>query len=111
MTDEEKLRLKEELRLEILEELREAAEINNARKASPKALTGVMDKWVGGNRNGLFCEMLPKTKVYDTWEHVRRIVCNLMNVSYVRELRDPDRAAHIADRLCTVIWELGKENG
>ena len=32
-----------------------------------------------------------------------------MNVSYVRDIRDADRACRIADRLCSLITEMAKE--
>ena len=52
---------------------------------------------------------LPKFKGWQVWECVRRITCSIMNVSYVRDIRDADRACRIADRLCSLITEMAKE--
>ena len=112
MTEQERAELKAELMKEIREEMN-TIRINGE---SAKALQPILDKWCNGEnrhgnrgRNGLLIETLPRYKGWNTWEHIRRITCNIMNVSYVRDIKDVDKARKIADRLCEVIVELAKE--
>lgn len=112
MTEQERAELKAELMKELMEEL-------NAKKCSQesaKALQPILDKWCNGEnrhgnrgRNGLLIETLPRYKGWNTWEHIRRITCNIMNVSYVRDIKDADKAQKIADKLCEVVVELAKD--
>ena len=112
MTEQERAELKAELMKEIREEMN-TIRINGE---SAKALQPVLDKWCNGEnrhgyhgRSGPLLEELPKYKGWNTWEHIRRITCNIMNVSYVRDIKDVEKAQKIADRLCEVIVELAKE--
>lgn len=112
MTEQERAELKAELMKEIREEMN-TIRINGE---SAKALQPILDKWCNGEnrhgnhgRNGTLIEVLPRYKGWNTWEHIRRIVCNIMNVSYVRDIKDVEKAQKIADRLCEVIVELAKE--
>ena len=111
MTDTERAALKAELMREIMEELRE----EKTRTGSAKTLQPALDKWCNGHRGGNavrygpMIEALPKFKGWQVWECVRRITCSIMNVSYVRDIRDADRACRIADRLCDLITEMAKE--
>ena len=113
LTDTERNALKAELKAEIMAEMQDAA-IANKPVNSARCLQPVLDKWCSGefkrgNRHGPMIEALPKYKGWDTYEHIRRITCNIMNVSYVRDIDDIERARHIADRLCEVVTELARE--
>ena len=86
MTEQERAELKAELMKELTEEI----SAKKQSQESAKALQPVLDKWCNG-------------------ENIRRITCNIMNVSYVRDINDVEKAQKIADRLCEVIVELAKE--
>lgn len=112
MTEQERAELKAELMKELTEEL----SAKKQSQESTKALQPILDKWCNGeNRHGYhgrygpLIEALPRYKGWNTWEHIRRITCNIMNVSYVRNINDVEKAQKIADRLCEVIVELAKE--
>ena len=112
MTEQERAELKAELMKEIREEMN-TIRINGE---SAKALQPVLDKWCNGEcrhgnrgRHGPLIEAMPTYKGWNTWEHIRRITCNIMNVSYVRDIKDVDKARKIADKLCEVVVELAKE--
>lgn len=113
MTEQERAALKAEL----MQEIREEMKIIRAKGESAKALQPVLDKWCNGEnrygnhgRNGPLIEALPRYKGWNTWEHIRRLTCNILNVSYVRDIRDVARARRIADKLCQVVVELTKED-
>ncbi len=112
MTEQERAALKAELMQEIREEMN-TIRINGE---SSKALQPVLDKWCNGEnrhgnhgRSGPLIESLPKYKGWNTWEHVRRITCNILDVSYVRDIKDVEKAKRIAEKLCKTIVELAKE--
>lgn len=113
MTNQER----EALKAELMQELREEMNTIRINGESAKALQPILDKWCNGEnrngnhygRNGELIEVLPKYKGWNTWEHIRRITCNIMNVSYVRDIKDVKRARHIANSLCELITKLAKE--
>lgn len=113
MTEQERA----ELKAELMKEIREEMNVIRINGESAKALQPILDKWCNGEnrrgnhygRNGDLIEVLPRYKGWNTWEHIRRITCNILNVSYVRDIKDVDKARKIADRLCEVIVELAKE--
>lgn len=112
MTEQERAALKAELMLEIREEMNRVK--GNAESA--KALQPVLDKWCNGEnryghhgRHGPLIEAMPTYKGWNTWDHIRRLTCNIMNVSYVRDIKDVDRARRIAEELCEVVVKLVKE--
>lgn len=109
MTEQERAELKAELMKEIEERLASEQII----KQSTTVFQPIIDKWYhggdGDNMSGVFVELFPSYKAWDTWEHVRRITCNILKVSYVRNIKNVDKARKIADRLCEVIVELAKE--
>lgn len=114
MTEQERAELKAELLQEIKAELR--AKSTNG--ASSKVLQPVYDKWCNGeNRHGFhgefgpLIEALPQYKGWQTWDYVRRLTCNIMRVSYLRDIRERDveRARNVADKLCELITQLAKE--
>lgn len=113
MTEQERAELKAELMKELAEELG----AKKQSQESAKALQPVLDKWCNGEnrygyhgRYGPLIEALPRYKGWNTWEHIRRITCNIMNVSYVRNINDVEKAQKIADKLCEVVVELAKES-
>lgn len=112
MNDTERNALKAELKAEIMAEMQNAA---NAHRAvnSARFLQPVLDKWCHGENksehDGPMFEALPIYKGWDTYDHIRRITCNIMNVSRLQHVHDVERARHIADRLCEVVTELAKE--
>lgn len=118
MTEYERAALKAELIQEIREEIR-AGKIASKNGDSAKALNPVLQKWCNGDRhphdrkvipcNGPLIQAMPRFKGWDSWDHIRRLTCNILDVSYVRDIVDVDRARRIADRLCEVVTELAKE--
>lgn len=112
MTEQERAALKAEL----MQEIREEMNIAKANSDSAKCLQPVLDKWCNGEnrhgyhgRNGALIESMPKYKGWNSWEHIRRLTCNILNVSYVRDIKDVERARRIAEKLCEVVVELAKE--
>lgn len=111
MTEAERDALKEELRTEILAEIKCEEEREKARQRVNNSLKPVLEKYLGDDRGGLGSpfHVLVRYRRYDTWEHIRRITCNILGVSYVREIKDGERARRIADRLCALVAELASE--
>lgn len=112
MTEQERAALKAEL----MQEIRAEINAGRANAESAKALQPVLDKWCNGEnrygsrgRHGPLIEAMPTYKGWNTWDHIRRLTCNILNVSYVRDIKDVDRARRIAERLCEVVVELAKE--
>lgn len=114
MTEQERAALKAEL----MQELREEMNAKTVRDKSTKCLQPVLDKWCNGDRrphggvmpcNGPMIEAMPKFKGWDAWDKIRRLTCDILDVSYVRDIVDTDRARKIADRLCEVVTELARE--
>lgn len=112
MTEYERAALKAEL----MQEIREEMSSMKGNSESAKALQPVLDKWCNGEnryghhgRRGPLIEAMPTYKGWNTWDHIRRLTCNIMNVSYVRDIKDVDRARRIAEKLCEVVVELVKE--
>ena len=107
-----------ELKKELMEELRAEMAANKIRGESSKCLQPVLDEWCNGQnrhgnhgRYGPLIESLPKYRGWTTWEMIRRITCNIMDVSYVRDIWDKERAVRIAGKLCEVVTELAQEEG
>lgn len=112
MNEIERNALKAELKAEIMAEMQDAAIMNRCVNTA-HCLQPVLDKWCHGEdkseHDGPMLEVLPMFKGWDTYNHIRRITCNIMNVHSLRFIRDVERARHIADRLCEVVTELAKE--
>ena len=111
MTSEEREALKRELKAEILAELTEREETNTQEKAwtNNKALNPTMEKWIGKNRGGPMRQVMEARRCYDTWTRITRITLNILDLSWVREIANEERANMIADRLCQVVTELAEE--
>jgi len=113
MTEQERAELKAELIQEIKAEL--SAKGNSG--SASKVLQLVYDKWCNGeNRHGNhgkfgpLIEVLQNTyKGWQTWDYIRRLTCNIMGVSYVRDIRDVNKARKVAEKLCEVITQLARE--
>ena len=112
MNDTERNALKDELKAEIMAEMKDEA-IANKLVNTAQCLKPVLDKWCHGGykkeHDGPLIKALPIFKGWDTYNHIRRITCNIMNVSRLEYIDDVERARHIADRLCEVVTELAKE--
>lgn len=114
MTNQEREALKAELMQELRAEIEDNKLKQKATSDNTQCLKPIIDYWVSGEsgvrgKRGPMAEALPKYKGYATYEHVRRIVCNVMDVSYVRDIKDVKRARHIANSLCELITKLAKE--
>jgi hypothetical protein len=112
MTEQERAELKAELMQEIKAEL--SAKRNGG--SASKVLQPVYDKWCNGeNRHGShgkpgpLIEALPNYKGWQTWDYIRRLTCNIMRVSYVRDIKDVNKARKVAEKLCEVITQLARE--
>ena len=112
MTEQERA----ELKAELIQEIRGEMNITVINSDSSRCLQPVLDKWCNGEnrhgyhgRHGALIELMPAYRGWSTWEHIRRLTCNIMNVSYVRGIEDIERARKIADKLCEVVVELVKE--
>lgn len=43
------------------------------------------------------------------WEKIRTITCYVCGKSYVRQLKDDDRADEAADKICALVYDLAME--
>ena len=105
---------KSRMALERFAEIEDNKLKQKATSENTQCLKPIIDYWVRGEsgvrgKRGPMAEALPKYKGYATYEHVRRIVCNIMDESYVRDIKDVERARHIANSLCELITKLAKE--
>jgi hypothetical protein len=112
MTEQERA----ELKAELMQEIRQEMNISMINGDASRCLQPVVNKWCNGvnghgYRGGALIESMPACKGWNSWEHIRRLTCNIMNVSYVRDIKDIERARKIADKLCEVVVELTKERG
>ena len=112
MTEKERA----ELKAELIQEIRGEMNITKIYSDSSRCLQPVLNKWCNGEnrrgdygRRGALLESMPTYMGWDSWGHIRRLTCNIMNVSYVRDIEDIERARKIADKLCEVVVELVKE--
>lgn len=104
------------LKADLIEEIRAAELQSRGNGLASKALQPIYDKWCNGeNKHGIhgdfgpLIEAIPGYKGWQTWEYIRKLTCNIMRASYVREIKDVDKARKIADKLCEVVVELAKE--
>lgn len=110
MTEQERA----ELKAELMQEIRNEMNIPAINSDASRCLQPVLNKWCNGvngrgYRGGALIESMSACKGWNSWEHIRRLTCNIMNVSYVRDIEDIERARKIADKLCEVVVELTKE--
>ncbi len=76
-------------------------------------LSGPRNKWFRDESGGTYhCKMAEVFGSYDSWtvwDSIRKLTCKIMGVSYVRQIKDPDKASCVAEAICQCIYDLGKE--
>lgn len=102
--------LTEQERAEIIAELK-AEMIKD--KESPRLLKPTYEKWCkdpdyyhSRMRTALGGDGIVEAVV---WDCIRKLVCKIMGVSYVRQIQDEDKANEIADELCGLVARLATE--
>lgn len=84
------------------------------REDTQSKLSEVRNKWFrdsnGGGQGSLMTQAIGSPQVaWVIWEAVRKLTCQICGVSYVRQIKDIDRANKAAEELCSLIYRLAKE--
>lgn len=115
MTDQERAALKAEIMQEVADRFAGVA----IREDTQGVLADVRRKWIQGPA-GTWAQKASKTPspfyeafgpiiFWRMWENIRRLVCLAMGVGYVRQIKDPETASELADRLCQTLYDFRME--
>lgn len=115
MTDQERAALKAEIIQEVEERLTGIA----IREDTQGILADVRRKWIqgptrtwaqkGSTEPSPFYKAFGPIIFWRMWENIRRLVCLAMGVGYVRQIKDPEAASELADRICKILYDFRME--
>ena len=78
---------------------------------APTRLANPYNKWFkgkNGRNNGLILQALggahPTT--WKSWDAIRRLTCIIVGASFIRDIKDIDRAEEVCERLCQFVYDM-----
>lgn len=108
----------EQEKKEIIDELEERLEAKYkgiiSREDIATTLREPREKWFRdasrGGHNSLMAQAVGSSITsWAIWEKIRTITCYVCGKSYVRQLKDDDRADEAADKICALVYDLAME--
>lgn len=97
---------KEQLKAEIMTEVKEELKGTLIREDTQSVLAEVRHKWFGNSGyTGKMTEVFEVYTVWKIWECVRKITCLVCGENYVRRLSGKEEVAnHVAESICQTIY-------